>query len=193
MPPIRPAEPSPRAGFSLTELLVACAILSVLAAFAMPTLDPTRDRADAGMRLVRTTLQQAQRMAVQHQFDVIVSFDVPGRRMRVAEDSTNDRQIDPGERVRWIPFDESVRFVVPPLPVPNGLGGNAVAGPGARDVAGLPSVTFHRSGAASGVLEVYLEAVRRERRELRAVAVSHSTGRTTWYRLQDEAWKEGDL
>jgi prepilin-type N-terminal cleavage/methylation domain-containing protein len=181
-----------RSGFSLPELLVCCTILGILAAAAAPRLDLVGPRADAGMRLVRSTLQQAQRLAVQHQYDVIVSVDVPNQRLRVAEDSTNDRTIDAGERVRWVPLDEGVRFLAPPAPIPNGVGGAPVAGT-LRTVDGMPSVVFHRSGAASGEAEFYLEGRRGSRAQLRAVRVTHTTGRTDWFRLNGTTWVQGDL
>lgn len=188
----RPHGRIPTPGVTLPELLVACTILSILAAAALPRLELTRPRADVGMRLVRTTLQQAQRLAVQHQYDVVVSVDVGGRRLRVAEDSTNDRVIDARERVRWVPLDDGLHFVAPPQPVPGGVGGAEMAGV-VRTVGGLPSVTFHRSGAASGDVEIYLEARRGGRRDVRALKVTHSTGRTDWYRWIDGAWRQGDL
>lgn len=182
-----------RAGVTLVELLVALVLLGILAGAALPRLDPAAHRADAGMRQVRGALQQAQRIAVQHQYDVVVSFDVRAGSIRVAEDSTNDRVIA-GERVRWLPLDPGVRFVRPASPVPGGVGGAEVAGPGVRSVDGLPSVVFRRSGAASGDLEVYLAAARRGAGDdVRAVTVVHGTGRTAWFRLTDRGWTGGEL
>ncbi len=177
---------------TLPELLIVCTILGIMATAALPRLEMLRPRADNAMRLVRGTLQQAQRLAVQHQYDVIVGVDVANRRLRVAEDSTNDRTIDEDERVRWIPMDEEIYFVTPPTPIPGGVGGSAVAG-ASRDVDGLPSVTFHRSGAASGAIEIYLEGRHRGRHDVRAIRITHSTGRTDWFRYRDGAWREGDL
>jgi prepilin-type N-terminal cleavage/methylation domain-containing protein len=183
---------APRAGVTLPELAVVCALLGIVAAAAAPRLDLVRPRADAGTRLVRATLQQAQRLAVQHQYDVIVSVDVPRARLRVVEDSTNDHVVNAGERVRWVPLDEGVRFVTPPAPLPGAGGGAAVEGQ-LRGVDGLPSLIFHRSGAASGEAILYLEGRRGTRADFRAVRVTHSTGRTDWLRWQDGAWQAGAL
>jgi prepilin-type N-terminal cleavage/methylation domain-containing protein len=149
-----------RRGFTFAELLVACALVGILAAFAMPRLDQLRVRGDAAVYQVRGTLQLAQRLAVQHQWDVSVCFDVPNRRMLVVEDRNNNRTVDVGdqERTRWVPLDEGVRFVVPPSAVPGGVGNAALVLSRTHTVAGLPAITFHRSGSASAALEVYVAA-----------------------------------
>ena len=181
-----------RRGVTFTELLVACALVGILAAAAVPRVDTLRLRAEGSAQLVRGTLQLAQRLAVQHQFDVVVGFDVAGGRMRVTEDRNNDG--DPGaDRVRWVPLDAGVRFAAPATPVPGGTGAAAVVLSRVRTVGGLPSVIFHRGGSASAALEVYLVATRGARQDVRAVTVVQGTGRTTRFRLLGGGWQEADL
>lgn len=195
--PSRPPSPPPgdgRRGVTLVELLIVLSLVAIAAGLVLPRYDVTPLRADAGVRLLHGALQQAQRMAVQHQHDMIVSIDVAGRRIRLAEDSTNDRIADAGERQRWLPLDQGVAFVVPPAPAPGSGAGGAVSGTRVLTVDGMPSIVFHRNGAASSDLAVYLAAERRGRPgpgELRAVTVLRSTGRTERFRWLGGAWVEG--
>ena len=192
MPRRPPREPS---GFTLVELLIVLSLVAIAAGLVLPRYDMAPMRVDAGVRLLHGTLQQAQRMAVQHQHDMIVSIDVPGRRIRLAEDSTNDQRADEGERSRWLPLDEGVAFVAPPAPVPGSPGGGPVAGTRLRTIDGMPSVVFHRNGAASTDLAVTLAAERARPRgaaEHRAVTVIRSTGRIERFRWAGGQWAAGE-
>ena len=188
-PPARP----PRHGFTMVEAVIAMSVIAILAAMAMPRYDALPSKADAGMRMVRGALSLAQRMAIQHQHDMVVSFDAAQQRVRIAEDSTDDGRVDAGERDRWMSFEPGTKLVAPPSPVPGSAGGVGIAGPGVRMIDGLPSVVFRRNGAASGDVAVYLGAVRGGRTEHRAVTVIHATGRTERWRYRQPAWIQGDL
>ena len=90
-----------RSGITLLEVLTVMVVIGIVAAIGLPRLDYSRYRADAAVQVVRGTLQQSQRNAIQRQHDIIVSFDVPGRRVRVLEDLNNNRQRDGNERALW--------------------------------------------------------------------------------------------
>lgn len=179
---------------TLPELMMVCTIVGVVAAIALPRIDTVRPQADAAAALVRATLQQAQRAAIQRQYDVVVSVDVPNRRLRIFPDSTNDGVIASQDPVRWVPLDPGAAFAVPPRAVPGGLGTAALAGAGVRTVAGLPSVTFHRGGSASTDATIYVAVTGRGgRTERRAVTVVRGTGATTAWREAAGAWQQGEL
>ena len=177
----------------MVEAVIAMAVIAIVAAMAMPRYDALPSKADAGMRMVRGALSLAQRMAIQHQHDMIVSFDAATHRVRIAEDSTADGRVDAAERDRWMSFELGTRLVAPPSAVPGSASGVGITGPGVRMIDGLPSVVFRRNGAASGAVAVYLGAVRGARTEHRAVTVLHTTGRTEWWRYRQPSWIQGDL
>jgi prepilin-type N-terminal cleavage/methylation domain-containing protein len=189
----RAPSPAPRRGYTVVELLIVMAMIGIIAGLALPKYDALPSKADGGMRLVRGALQQAQRMAIQHQHDMIVSFDLAQHRIRIGEDSTDDGIVDAAERERWMSLEEGVQLVTPPSAVPGSQAGPGVAGPGVRSIEGFPSVVFRRNGAASGDIAVYVGVSRGSRFEHRAITVLKSTGRTDWYRYQDTQWKQGDL
>lgn len=179
---------------TIPELMMVCTILGIVAATALPRIDTVRPQADAAAALVRATLQQAQRSAIQHQYDVVVSVDEPNRRLRVFQDSTNDGVIATLDPVRWVSLDPGAAFVAPPRAVPGGLGGAAITGTGVRPVAALPSITFHRGGSASTDATIYVSVTGRGgRTERRAVALVRGTGATTAWREVAGAWQQGEL
>ncbi|HKG91515.1 MAG TPA: type II secretion system protein [Gemmatimonadaceae bacterium] len=171
------------AGYTMTELVITLTLIGIVAGFAAPRIDYQRYRADAGARVVRGVLQQAQRLAVLRQYDVIVSFDVANDRVRVIEDANNNRSQDGAERGSWKPLAEGARFA---RPAAAGIGGTMVdaevTGADVRQVGGYSSITFHRDGAASTDLEVYITAGSSVESNLRGIAVTQSTGRADAYR-----------
>jgi Tfp pilus assembly protein FimT len=177
----------------MVEAVIAMAIIAIVAGLAIPRYDVLPSRADAAMRMVRGSLALAQRMAIQHQHDMVVSFDATRQRVRIAEDSTDDGHVGAGERSRWESFEQGTRLVTPPGPVPGSAAGLGIAGPGVRTIDGLPSVVFRRNGASSGDVVIYVGAVRGTRTEHRAVTVIHTTGRTEGWRRSGTTWIQGDL
>jgi prepilin-type N-terminal cleavage/methylation domain-containing protein len=181
-----------RAGFSLVEVLITLAIIAIVAGFAIPKIDFTKYRSDAAVRVVRSAIQQAQRLAIQRQFDVIVSFDTANHRVKVIEDKNNDGVVASDERVTMRPIEEGAVFGVPPSAVTGGSSA-AIAGSGVRTVGGLPSLIFHRDGAASGDLQVYITSKRQLPRDFRGLVITQATGRVDWYRYVGSSWKSGGI
>lgn len=178
-----------RAGVTLLEMLTVLVIIGVVAAFGLPRLDYSRYRADAGARMVRGALQQAQRNAIQRQHDVLVSFDVTRNRIRIVEDMNNDQQVSAGERVVWRPLEEGARFATPGSTLSGVRPTSAVVGPNLRAVNDLPTVVFHNSGSASSDVEIYLTTARSAASDFRAIQVTQSTGRVDWFRNSGSAWR----
>jgi prepilin-type N-terminal cleavage/methylation domain-containing protein len=183
---------SRRNGFSAVELLIVCAIVGIFATLAYPRVNFTQFQVDSGARTVRVALQNAQRLAVTRQYDVVVSFDVANKRVRIVEDGNNNDIVDAGERVTYAALEDGVHFKVPPA----GLSGpvaSSVNGSNLKTVDGMPTIVFRRDGAASSDLEVYLASSKELTNDWRAIQVVQSTGRTDWYRYLNNLWKAGSI
>jgi prepilin-type N-terminal cleavage/methylation domain-containing protein len=181
-----------RRGFSVIELLIVCAIVGIFATLAYPRVNFTQFQVDAGARIVRVTLQNAERLAVTRQYDVVVSFDVTRKRLRILEDGNNNDAVDKGERVTYAALENGVHFKIPPA----GLSGpvtSAISGSNLKTVDGMPTIVFRRDGAASTDLEVYLASRKELPNDWRAIQVVQSTGRADWYRYLDSLWKAGSV
>lgn len=182
-----------RRGVTLMELLIVLVIIGIVSLMALPKLDYQRYRQDAASRVIQGSLRTAQRTAIQRQHDVVVSFDMAQNRLRILEDTNSNQTIDISERVIWKPLEEGAIFDTPPVGL-TGAVTTPLVGTNVPVVAGMPSLIFHRNGAASGALEVYLGTVEGRAGHNRALAVTHSTGRVDWYRLVNyTTWKQGGM
>jgi prepilin-type N-terminal cleavage/methylation domain-containing protein len=178
-----------RQGFTIIELLMVVAIISIVVMWALPKFSIARYRADAAGRLVRTLLQTAQRNAITRQSDVIASFDLTGNRLRLVQDLNNNNAIDAGELVQYRPLEEGARFIIPTWAGVNGtIPTTAVTGSGLTTVSSLTSVIFRRDGSASTNLEVYVTTRDAVKVEYRAVTLVSSTGRTEMYKWNGTTW-----
>ena len=190
--PVRNAFPVRRSGFTVIELLIVLTIISIIVTFAFPKVNFTQFQVDAAARGVRSSLQNAERLAISRQYDVIVSFDIANARVRLLEDANNNGTADPLERATYFVLESGVRFLKPPVGV-NGAATSAIIGNDVKTIDGMPSVIFRRDGAANTDLEVYFTSARARPADFRAVTVVQSTGRTDWYKYIDAAWKAGNL
>ena len=182
-----------RDGVTLIEMMIVVVLLSLVSALALPKINFAQFRTDNSVRAVRVALQNAQRLAITRQYDVIVSFDTVRQRIRTVEDLNNNYLADSGERTTWTPLDEGVRFASPGQGGIVGPVAGSIVGTNVLTVNGMPSVVFLRSGSASGYTEVYLMAPNKEGSEWRAVQVTQATGRTVWYRWLVTAWSKASV
>jgi hypothetical protein len=161
--------------------------MAIVTAFAVPRINTVRFQMDQNARTVRAALQLAQRLAVTRQYDIVVSFDVAGGRVRIAQDANNDMTLQASERVTWKSLEYGARFLTPPVGL-NGAVGAAIVGTNVRTVGGYPSVVLRRDGAASSDLEVYLTSATNQPGDFRAVTIAQPTGRPDWSRYLNGKW-----
>lgn len=173
--------------------MLVIAVVGILAMLAFPKVNFTQFQMDSGARVVRTTLQNAQRLAITRQFDMVVSFDLATHRIRVLEDRNNNNVVDADERITWRSFDDSVHFANPPAAFGGGVPSSPVTGPGVVEMDGMPSVVFRRDGAASTELDIYLASKRARSNDYRGVHLVRATSRTEWFRYIDGKWKRASL
>lgn len=176
-----------RRGFTMLEVVVVLLITGIIAGLAYPRIDMSRYKADAVVTGVRSAMQQAQRASLVAQYDVIVSFDITGQRIRIAWDSNNDHYITDGERVTWTSLSSGNKFAVPASGV-RGAVSASIVGATVRTMDDMPTVTFHRDGSLSSDLEIYMSTIGHPT-HWRAVTVVQATGRSDWFRLSTETGK----
>lgn len=181
---------SARRGFTLVEVLATLSIMAILAAVALPKINLHQFRIDAGVRNVQGALMQGSRFAVQRQHDMIVSFDIPGKRAILIADKNNNGVVEGAEKILVRALDNGVRFAVPPAAIGSGAAA-AVAGATLRTVDGFPSIVFHRDGAANTDLQVYFTSTRDKPTDFKALSVTKSTGHVTYYSYSTGSWKRG--
>ena len=166
----------------MVELIIVLVMMAVIMRMALPKLNTGMYRADAAAQQVRSVFQTAQRTSLTRQFDVIVSVDTTTFGLRIAEDSSNDGIIQPGEWRFWRPTGEGNSFAVPPMGL-NGTVSTPVVGSALKTVSNLPSIIFHRDGSTSSDGEVYVQSTYKGRTDYRAITVTRATGRTELWRL----------
>ncbi len=184
--------PRIRCGFTIPELAVSVAIVAVVAGIALPRVNLHQFRIEAAVRVIQTTLQQAEREAVKRQHNFVVSFDVAGSRLRILDDLNNNSDADAGERVIWKTLDDGVKFATPPI----GFGGGvaqAIAGTDVKTVNGMPSLIFRRDGAASSDLQSFITSTRSVSTDFRLLSITRATGRVDWYKYNGSTWKRGSI
>jgi prepilin-type N-terminal cleavage/methylation domain-containing protein len=185
---------SSRRGVTLIELMIVVSLISLVSALALPHINFAQFKTDDSARAVRTALQNAQRLAITRQYDMIVSFDTVKQQIRIVQDLNNNYAIDAGETVSYVPLDPGVRFA---WPTSGGIAGPVAAsvnGTNIQTISGMPSVVFLRSGSASSYLEVYLTANSNNGVPCwRSVQVTQSTGRTVWYRYLGSLWNKASV
>lgn len=178
-----------RPGFSIVELIVVMAMLSIIAAMGLPRINTVKYKADAAAQLARTLLQHAQREAITRQSNVILSLDTATNRFRVVQDYNNNDTLNTTDRVVWRHLEEGARFAPPTM---GRVGGGSLsasfAGSSLRTVSNLPGLIYRRDGSASSDLEIYITMRQGVATEYRAVAVAPATGRVDIYRYSGSAW-----
>jgi prepilin-type N-terminal cleavage/methylation domain-containing protein len=183
-----------RAGFSLVELMLVMVIMGILGAIALPRVDVAQFQVNSAVQAISTTMVAAQREAITKQHDIILTFDAANRQVRLVWDANSDGAVGANERTRVVTLDDRVVF---------GRGGASARAFGSQPIDfddvidGLPALTFHRNGSASGVGGFYLTSRGAEagdpalKKHTRAVEIIRATGRTEWFRYNGSQWLRG--
>ncbi|HEX8723903.1 MAG TPA: type II secretion system protein [Gemmatimonadaceae bacterium] len=180
--------PTPASGFTLFEIVIVLIMMGVITALAIPRLDIQRYRTDAAIQGVRSVLMQAQRTALVRQYDVVISIDTAHNTLEWSEDANNDGTIQTTEHRRAYPLNDGVKFAVPPTGL-DGSVSTSIVGAHLGTLNGLPTVTFHRDGASTTDLQVYVAGPAQPDITYRAVRLTLGTGRTDWYLYNSQAHK----
>jgi prepilin-type N-terminal cleavage/methylation domain-containing protein len=185
----RPSIEGKSAGFTIVEIIVVVAMLSIIAAMGLPRINTTKYKADAAAQLARTLMQNAQREAITRQGNVILSVDTAANRFRIVQDYNNNDTLNTSDRVTWRHLEEGSRFAAPTMGrVGGGSLGVPYAGGSLRVVSSLPGLIYRRDGSASSDFEIYMTVRAGVANEYRAVTVSPATGRVDIYRYSGSAW-----
>jgi prepilin-type N-terminal cleavage/methylation domain-containing protein len=182
-------------GFTSLEVLLVVAIIGILAVVALPRIDLYRIQANSAVQVLSTTMVATQREALTKQHDMILTFDVANRRMRLIWDANSNAVIDGNERIRTIPLDDRIAFGRGGAPA-RAFGGGPINFN--KSINGLPALIFHRNGSASGIGGFYVTTTRavldggtKWNRDTRAVEIVRATGRTEWFKYNGTAWTRG--
>ncbi len=180
-----------RAGFTIFELLIVMVIAAIVATIVVPSINYTNMRVSSSARQIDMAMLSAQRLAVLRQYSVVVAFDTVQRQVRVHEDSNSNGAMDTNERLTYHQLEDGVVF---------GRGGAPAYTIGASGIsfvkrqAGVPAVTFTRSGSAGEMGGLYLTSQRAATTgafapETRAITVNRGTGRVTLHTYTGSEWK----
>ena len=176
------------AGFTLVEMLIVLALIGLLVSIVAPMFNPGRWRSDSAVQELMVGLNAAQRLAVLRQHDVIVTFLVDERRLRVHRDADNNGTVDAGEDIRVIELPETVGFARGPAPPIDGV----TADVSFAEMDGEPRIVFHRNGSASESGTAYLRPVQgymsTDVESSRAVTVERATGQVRCYSYRTGSW-----
>lgn len=179
-----------RRAVTIIELIIVIIIAGIIAAMSVPHLNYSGYKADATARLVRGALQIAQRNAITRQSNIVVSFDLANKRVRVLEDANDNTAVDAGERVTFAPLEEGSSFATPPMGrIDGSAAGASIIGSALRSVDGMNSIILRRDGSASSDVEVYVTVRAAVNGDYRALVLTPSTGKVDLYRYLDTAWR----
>ncbi len=176
------------------ELTIVVVLVGIMTTIAIPRIDRTEFQMRSAIQQVQTTLIAAKHMAVLKQHDVVIVFDTANTRMRIHSDKNSNGTVDSGEDIRLFGLPEDIAFGKGSAPA----WGSASSSLNFTQIrGGLPSLTFHRNGAASEETRFYLTTYRAAKsngfpEDARAVDIQRATGRIECRTYSDsDGWRAG--
>ena len=184
-----------RAAVTLVESLIVVTLIGIGSMIALWKIDLAHYEVLGDMQAVGSALIAAQREAIAHQCNVIVTIDTTARVIHVITDANNNGQQDPGEHETAYALGDRVRVNLGAAPAgdigPAPISWNQTTN-------GLPSVTFFRNGAASQAGGLYLTSLReaetndpRFAAETHMIEVARATGHADWWHYTGTQWVRG--
>jgi Tfp pilus assembly protein FimT len=187
-----------RNGWTVIEVLIAIGVAAIMTAIVLPNIDFNRYRMDGACRDVQMQFIAAQSKAVEQQQNYLVTFFWSKDQFRVVNDINGNGLWDGGlEKRNWFTLPEHIHFLVPPTTI-DGATPNYATGPGVTTTisGGLtfPQVTFYPNGSSSGDVTVYLGSSATRLSDFRAVSVTGSTSKVTYWRMRsDGTWSQSEM
>jgi type II secretory pathway pseudopilin PulG len=179
----------------MIEMLIVVTLIGLGSMVALWKLDIARYQVLGDMQTVGSALIAAQREAVAHQCNMIVTFDTTGRVIHLITDSNNNGVQDPGEHETAYALGDRVRISMGAAPAGD-IGPGAVTFVQATN--GQPSVTFFRNGAASQAGGLYITSQREAltgdpqfASETHMIEVARATGHADWWHYTGTQWVRG--
>jgi prepilin-type N-terminal cleavage/methylation domain-containing protein len=186
-----------RAAVTLVELMIVLTVVGIGSAVALWKLDVGDYQTLGDMQSIGSAFIAAQREAVAHQCDVILTFDTAGRVIHLIVDANDNGVQDSGEHETAYALGDRVRFSMGATP-PGDIGPGPITF--VQTTNGLPSVTFFRNGAASQAGGVYITSLREAETndpqyaaQTHMIEVARATGRADWWRYDgvQQVWVRG--
>jgi hypothetical protein len=177
--------------------MMTVAILGLTASIAGPRINLSRLRSKAAIQSIGTTLLALQRTAIAAQHDIVVMIDVPGRALRILDDSTNDLTANHGERVRVVPLGDEIVLGRPSGVTPRDFGAAPVSFTTTEHSTGLPAIVFYRNGSVREYGGFYVSTERAmlgtpgHGSETWAMSIARASGRAEWVRWDGTTWVRG--
>ena len=179
----------------MLELMLVITLAGILLALVITRLDVNRRDADGTAQRLSSAMRAARHEAVVRQHDMVLTIDQLNRRVRVIWDVNRSGTVDAGESVQVVSLGSRITFALGGAPTrpfaPQPVTFNETVG-------GLPALTFHPNGSASGVGGFYITTTRaiaaagtgslRYADDTRAVEISRATGQSQWFRYSSPSW-----
>ena len=186
-----------QAAVTLVEIMIVLTIIGIGSAVALWKLDVGEYQTLGDMQAIGSAFIAAQREAVAHQCDVILTFDTTARVIHLIVNANNNGVQDSTEHETAYALGDRVRFSEGATP-PGDIGVGPITF--VQTTNGLPSVTFFRNGGASQAGGVYITSVREAETndtlyegQTRMVEVARATGHADWwhYNAGQNTWVRG--
>jgi len=179
----------------MLEVMLALTLTGILLAVMIARLDVNRRDADSTVQRLGSAMLTARHEAVTSRHEMILTIDQLNRRVRVIWDVNSSGTVDAGERIQVVSLGSRISFALGGAPA-RAFGPQPVTFN--ETVGGLPALTFHPSGRASGVDGFYITTTRaiaaaangslRYADDTRAVEISRATGQSQWFRYSSPSW-----